>query len=258
MIILPSGALLPNNPRIGYRDIVAASTLTATGSAVDFPVSHLANPATYLTWKGDDAAGQTISITPAAAAAVDYLGIARHNLAGTLYTLQSSPDNSTWTTIATGTPTDNSPIIHVFDEAEQPYYRLVLGAGPVTPQIAVLYLGQVLTLERRLHVGHTPLPFGRARNVSSGVSESGQFLGRVLRSEMLETSVAMQNLSPEHYRTEVDPFFVAASVTPFFWASRPEKWPADVAFAWMQGDPSMVSQRNNGMVEIGFQMQGIR
>jgi hypothetical protein len=258
MIILPSGDALPNNPRIGWANIVPDCTLAATGEALGFPVSNLANPATYLPWKGNDATGKTISITPDASTAVTYLGIARHNLTGVQYTLQSSPDDATWTTIAQATPSDNAPIFHVFEEADAPYFRLVLGAGSVAASIGVLYLGAVLTLERRIHVGHTPIQLGRAREVSSGISESGQYLGRVLRSETFETSVSLQNLTADHFYDELDPFLDAAAVTPFFWARRPTGRPDEVVFGWMQGDAKVENQRNNGMMQVSWKMQGIR
>lgn len=258
MITLPSGDTLPNNPRIGYRTILPDCTMAATGEAVGFPVDNLANPATYLPWKGDDAAGQTISITPTASTPVNYLGIARHNLAGVQYTLQSSPDNSAWTTVVQATPSDNAPIVHAFDEVDQPYYRLVLGAGSVAPSIAVLYLGEILTIQRRIHVGHTPAQLGRVREISSGVSESGQYLGRVLRAETFETSVDLVNLTSTHFYDDIDPFLDLAAVTPFFWARRPTARPDEVVFAWMQGNPQVSNQRNNGMMQVSWKMQGIR
>ena len=258
MITLPSGATLPNNPRIGWHNIVPDCTLAATGETVGFPVENLANAATYLPWKGEDAAGETISVTPVSSTPINYLGIARHNLSGTQYTLQSSPDDSTWTTIATATPSDNSPIIHAFDEVDEPYYRLVLAAGPVTPSIAVLYLGELLTIERRIHVGHTPAQLGRVQEVSSGISESGQYLGRVLRSATFETTVELQNLTSTHFYDDIDPFLEVVAVTPFFWARRPDARPDEVIFGWVQGDPSVVNQRNNGMMQVSWKMQGIR
>jgi hypothetical protein len=258
MIILPNDDPQPNNARIGWQSIVSAATVGASEQAGDHPVLNLKNPATYLFWRGTTSAAHTITVTPAGAPpTIDYLGIARHNLALKQYTLQSSPDNSVWTTIVSATPADNRPIIHVFPPVTAPFFRLQIASGSPVSQIAVLYLGRILTLERRLMVGHTPLPFGRSRDVSSGVSESGQYLGRVKRAETLETKVTMQNLTAEHYRDDIDPFFDAAATTPFFWAWRPDRRPGDVGFAWMKGEPSMVNQRNNGMVEIDFQMQGL-
>lgn len=258
MITLPVGADLPNNPRIGWRNIVPVCTLTATGSAAGFPVTNLANTATYLPWRGEDAAGETITITPAATTATNYIAIARHNLSGTQYTFQSSPDGTTWTTLAQATPADDTPIIHAFTEIDRPYYRLVLAAGPVAPSIAVLYVGQLLTIERRIHVGHKPAQLARVREVSSGVSESGQFLGRVLRSATFETSVELQNLTSAHFYDDIDPFLEAMAVTPFFWARRPDARPDEVIFGWAQGDPQVMNQRNNGMMQVSWKMQGIR
>jgi hypothetical protein len=196
-----------------------------------------------------------------AAETVNYVGIASHNLGstGASYVLQYSTDGLIWTdAIDQRMAADDAAILHEFDDVTARWYRLSLTPGSAVPSIAVLYIGRVLRLERRIYVGHTPIVYGRRYTVSSNYSENGQFLGRVLRRTTLSSSVSMENITPSFYRTDVDPFFQAASVTPFFFAWRPSDYPREVGFAWLTGDPEVTNQRPNGMMQIGFSMQGIR
>lgn len=259
MIILPAGATLPNHPRIGYANVVPDGGISSGSAAAGFPVSNLLNPTTYLAWRGSSTAAQTVTFSFGTATAVNYLGIAAHNLgtSGITYTLQSSDNNMTWTTIASDAPDDDKPIIHEIADTSANYYRLQLSSGSVAAQIAVVYLGDVLRMERRIYVGHQPVPFGYRRDVSTGRAEQGQFLGRTQRRTTLEFSVAMPNLTPAWCRSDLLPFIDVSDITPFFWAWRPEDYPDEVGYCWTLGDPQAKNQRPNGMMEFSMQVQGI-
>lgn len=262
MMIMPADAELPNNPRIGWRNVVPdASSITATQEATGFLVANLLNPATFLSWKGTSAAAQSITIQLASAQELDYLGIARHNLgtAGIEYTLETSSDGETWTAItdATHEPADDGVIFHQFTPTTSSRWRLSLAAGSAAPQIAVLYLGAITVLKRRIYVGHTPINLGRRRRISTGRSEDGQFLGRHRLSTTLESRLSLQNLDPDWYRDELDGFVEDGDIDPFFWAWRPDDFPDEVAYCWTMDDPVPVNQRANGMMQIDFSIQGI-
>jgi F5/8 type C domain-containing protein len=260
MMVLPASPVDPNNGRIGWHNLVTAANVTASSEAVGFPALNLGNPMTFQVWRASGLAAQTITVNLGASTVVNYIGIARHNLgtAGVNYTIQGSADGDTWTTIAGPVgPSDNGIIFHNFTQGSYAYIRLQLGAGSVAAQLAVLYVGRVLVLERRIYVGHTPINYGRESIVSSGMSESGQFLGRVLRRETNSTKVTLANLTPEWYRSEFEPFAAVAAVTPFFYAWRPQKYPAEVAYAWSTDDPRPSNTRSNGMMQVELTMQGI-
>jgi len=266
MIVISSSLVLSgeeisgNNPRIGWHNIVTATNVSADEEAADHPASNLGNPATYLTWKGTSTSEQTVAITLGAAKDVDYFGIARHNLGSTRATVafEYSADGVEWTTVESVEPASDHALIVEFDAVNAQFFRLKITPGSAAPEIAVLYIGQILRLQRRIYVGHTPIVYGRQSTVSNGFSESGQFLGRVLRRQMFRSSVSMQNITPGWYRSKLEPFADAAAVTPFFFAWRPQTYPNEVGFAWVMGDVSMSNQRPNGMVQFEFQMQGIR
>lgn len=268
MIVISSSVVLAqageainaNNPRIGYHNVVTATNISADEEADDEPVRNLGNPATYLAWRGETTSEQAVTITLSEAQSVNYFAIAKHNLGSTGATIafEYSDDGEDWTTVETIEPSSDYALIVEFDSVSALFYRLSLTPGTAAPSIAVLYVGQILALQRRIYVGHTPITYGRKTSVSNGRSENGQFLGRVLRREFLQTGVDLKNITPSWYRTYMEPFAEAARTKPFFFAWRPLSYPAEVGFSWLSNDMNVVNQLSNGYMQLSFNMQGVR
>jgi hypothetical protein len=256
-------AINGNNPRIGYHNLVTEANVFADLEDPDFPAVNMANPATYIKWKGEETTSeQAVGIVLSPAQTVNYFAIARHNL-GTIsseYVFSYSTNGGgTWTPLTTPRiPADDYVIMHEFADTFATHFKLEMTSSGDAPEIAVLMIGRVLRVQRRLYVGHTPIVFGRDTTVSTGVSEEGEFLGRVVRRRMYESSYSFSNLTPLWYREYMDPFFHAAVSAPFVIAWRPETYPTEVVYGWMQGDSKVSNQRPNGMMEASFSVQGIR
>jgi hypothetical protein len=192
---------------------------------------------------------------------VNYFAIAKHNLGSSAATIkfQSSTDGAAWDDVTAAIVMNTDyVVIHEFDTVFARFFRLLITPGSEPPSIAVLFIGETLILQRRIYVGHTPLPFGRRTTVSNGRSESGEFLGRVLRRQFLESSVDMQNITPTWYREYAEPFIEAARTQTFFFAWRPSDYPDECGYAWLSDDVKMQNARANGMVSFSLNMQGVR
>jgi len=250
-----------NLPWIGYLSVVTAANISADEAATGYPVSNLANPNTAETWRAESDAEQGIIVADNSSGALDYWAIARHNLGSTGATvrLQKSPDGVAWTDVTEDlTPSNDTAIMYRFTPQTANYWRLLILPGyEAPPEIAVLYLGRLLVGERRIYVGHTPVTMGRNVGVTTGISENGNFLGRVVRSETLKTSVDFKNLTPEWVRESFDPFADASATTPFFWAWRPGDYPDEVGYGWTLAAPVPSNQRPNGMMQVTFDVEAI-
>lgn len=261
MMILPSGADRPDNPRIGYDNLVADGSLSSDQADSDFPVDNLGNGASYPPWKGENTNAQTVTVNLGSSETIDYLGLARHNFgtAGITYTLeQASSAGGPWSAVASSSPSDDTPIFHQFAEVTDQYFRLSLTSGSAIPELAVWYLGQVLVLERRIYVGHRPMKLNPRRRVSTGRSESGQFLGRVRRAVQYEGSIEQNNIDPDWYRNNIEPFIEVIDTTPFFFSWRPSTYPDETMFCWSDGEHETSNQRSNGMMRFSLPMKGLR
>jgi len=241
---------------IGYKNLVTITNLTATSEATNYPVTNLANPSTASFWKSAITTTQYITVNVTGTA--DYVGIARHNL-GTVQAIVSVEafNGTSWVEIfAEKILSDDAPAILRFTNTPAGGFRLKLQAASAVPQIAILYVGELLELQRRIYVGHTPIPYGRQTTIQSGRSENGNFLGRVILQETLSSSVQLENLTPNWYRESLDPFIIAAKTKPFFYSWRPSSYPDEVGFCWLSSDAVPVNQRANGMMSISLELGG--
>jgi hypothetical protein len=250
-----------NNPRIGWHSIVTAANLSADEEATNYPVTNLANQQTFpkARWKGTTTAEQYVTVVEAATG-VDYWGIASHNLGTTGATIQleGSNDGSTWTPVGTEvSPGEDKALMVVFEAVSYLQWRLHITPGSAAPEIGIFNLGTVLTMQRSIFVGHTPMPFGIRRTVVVGASEDGHNMGMRTRREFLETGADFKNLTQGWVRSHLKPFLDASAELWFFWAWRPGDRPEEVCYTGMSGNPNVSNQSPNGMMQASWNMKGI-
>lgn len=250
----------PNAGHIGIQTVIARNNLSADYSDGNKAIANLANVATNLFWRSSSLADQYITIAAGLNEGVDYVAFANHNFAsgGISYQVEGSNDGVTWTPISdTIIPENDSPHVQIFPLAIYPSYRIHLTPSLVVPRIAVLYLGKMFVLQRKIYVGHTPITMGRDTSFVTNRSESGQFLGRVIRKQSLGTTVDLKNLTEDWYRAYFEDFVIAARTRPFFWAWRPIDYPQEVGYVWTTDDIIPKNQRNNGMMSVSMKIVGI-
>ncbi len=248
-----------NNPIIGYDNQVTSASLAATSEDDNYPATNLANPATDQIWKSIVTTSQSLTVTITSVDPIDYMAVAGHNFntAGVSVSIQVDTGSGYAEVIATAIPTTDGPQIYRFAPVVAIGVKMVLAASADEPQAAVLYAGKLLILQRRLYVGHTPLPYGRRTTVTNGRSEQGNFLGRIVIGSSLESEINLENLTPAFYRSYLDPFILAAREAPFFFSWRPSDYQSEVGYAWLTNDPQPTNDRSNGMMGINLQLSGI-
>lgn len=264
-IIRPSGfavAATPdvnaNNPVILWENLITTANVATDTEEAENPATNLANPSTSALWRAADTTDQDIVIT-LAGETIDGIGIARHNLGSSGVPLTISVDDGGGydTIIPEFTPDDDSPLFFQFTPQVAQAVTIRLNTGGADPaEIAVLMVGTILTLQRRIYVDHTPLPLARRIEVTTGRSQSGEHLGTVIMGEWRSGSIRQANLTPSWYRTYLAPF-VENAPEPFFFAWRPDGYPDEAAFCWCTGDPVPTNSRSNGMMSIEFEVEAI-
>ncbi len=260
------GIVNADNPVVGWRTIATAGVISTTTADADFPAGNMANPATHLRWLGEvlsPADDEYVTVGNPDVADVDYIAIARHNLgsagiAVSVEYLDVEQSPQAWEElIAPVLLPDDGPALFRFPKLAYAGLRLRLQPGTAAPTIAVLYAGELLTIQRRLYVGHTPINMGRELMTANPKSIAGNFLGRIVLGEKRRTTVALRNLTPAWYRANMEPFIKAAEEIPFFWAWRPGAYPLEVGYCWFPSDPVPKNQLANGMMQIDLPLEGI-
>ena len=261
MIKIQSGfnpAIPLNHSRIGHSTWTRIGTASASSEEANFPSDAPLNELTYEFWR-PTALPATWTLDAVLPSYADYIGIAAHTLGSSscTVTIQSSPDNSTWTNIDSLTPTDDSPIMFLFDEVLARYYRLSITGGADMPSVGVVYVGQTLDMMRPCFGGLTPINLSRNSVIRPNKSEGGQWLGRSVIRQGTSMSVSYKNLDGDWLRTYFQPFMIDAISYPFFYAWRPDNYPDACGYVWTTKDIVPSNQGVNSLMQVGWDMQGI-
>lgn len=255
------GTINANNPLIGWRNIVVAGVIASTTEQEGFPVENLANPLTHLRWAGElTLADEFVTVPNDDTADLDYIGIARHNFfsAQIAVSIEHESSPGVWTElIAPVIVPNDGPILFRFPKLAYAALRIRMQPGSAAPTMAVVYVGELLVIQRRLYVGHTPINFGRELSLANNRSISGAFLGRIVLGHATRTQASFRNLTPDWVRSYVEPFLRAAEQIPFFFAWRPEAYPYEVGYVWLTEDAKPSNQSPNGMMQFDLAMEGI-
>lgn len=261
-----------DNPIIGYQNLATINNIESWTAETNYPITNTVNPSTYEKWVGEigspEIGEEYITITVDTNETIDYVGIAGHNFGSGLFPISiegqqtntGSPEE--WTELnASVLLASDRPAMFRFEEGSYYAIRIRLQSSqlstPVAPEAAVIYVGKLLILQRRIYVGHTPLPYGYRTNVVNGMSESGNFLGRVILSETRAAEISMSNITPGWFRSYMVPFIESAQEKPFFFNWRPESYPYETGYCWSTDDIIGVNELTNGMMSFDFNVRGV-
>jgi len=123
--------------------------------------------------------------------------------------------------------------------------------------MAVVYVGKLTVIERRMYVGHRIINYNTTANVITGRSETGIFLGRISLGAFNESQIEFTNMTPQFYRSDLEPFRKAAITRPFFFAWRPSLYPLEVGYCWAMSDMTVQNSVSNGFMTASLNVQGI-
>lgn len=253
----------PGVPLIGYDNVVTPTNIFSISEADGFPVTNLANPATHLFWKGTLTSGSGgIAISPTGRP-VDYIAIAGHNFGSAGIGVHPRDDSTSPVVPLLDAgfryPTDDSPIIMRIPRATYNNLWVYLDVHDIPAQAAVVYCGSLLVLERGIKVDatHVPIPYGRRTRIVNGMSESGNFLGRLVLSESRESRAEFFGFTPTFYRASIDPFLASAQESPFFWAWAPGDYPLETGYSWLTSDAQPEVSPDHRRIALTLDMAGI-
>lgn len=240
--------------RIGYRTIWRrpSATISASSEEVDFPASAAAHELTYEFWRPASLPA-TWEVDAGDPVMVDYCGIASHTLSGKAVEIQYH-DGADWVTVSEVVPGDNTPLMFLFEPTEAARWRIRIDGGDV-PSVGVIFFGRTLQMQRSIYGGHSPLNLSRSTTREPNRSDRGQWLGLSLIRRGVSTSFSWQNLTAAWYREHFDPFveYATQSRGTFFIAWRPQTFPDEVGYCWVDQDdiePSNQGQRDLMQVDM--------
>ncbi len=250
---------LPENPRIGYENRITSAV--ASDVIAGFPASNVTNPSTAEKWKAPFTSSVTLDFSTSTGT-VDYIAIVGHNLNSldnAEFKLQYDNGGGYTDVFDFTFAPDNNAIIYNFEPIAASQWRFIVdpqgGSSTEDIEIAVVYLGNITVLPRRIYRGHSPVTLNRKTEVISNNAETGEFLGRIVKRTSINSSASFQNIDPLYYRNTIEPFARASQESPFFFAWRPQTYGDETAYCWMTSDVAPKNQLANGMVEFGIKFR---
>lgn len=113
---------------------------------------------------------------------------------GQTVTLQyDSTGGGVFTDIDSSTPTDDGPIMFLFDTKNSATFRLT-GTGSAKPTIYNVRVGNALVMARPFYGGFSPARLSRGTEVLGNLSGSGELLGRSIKRTVLQARYDWQHL----------------------------------------------------------------
>jgi len=265
LVLSAAEAAFPaGTPWIGYENLVNIYNITSITEEDGFPVTNLANTATHLKWIGTGTSGsEYITIQTNSNELIDYVGIAKHNFgsAGIAVSIEGLTSNSppAWVEIVQPTiPSNDWPIIARFTASAWTHVRIRLQQNGFVPQAAVVYVGKLLVLERSINLNpHVPINYGRRTKIVTGMSETGNFIGRIMLAEYRESKAEFEWFTPDFYRSNIDAFLATAANSPFFWAWSPVEYPLECSYAWLINDAEPQTDPATRRVALTLEMRAV-
>ena len=249
-IIEPTTSL--KNARIGYKNLLVTSDL-ATADKMLIPNTY----ERYISGSGT----YTIRFQLSEISTIDFVAIGAHN-AGThnsgtdILVRYATSIGGALTTIENLTFADNSAKMILFNEITAAEIALVFTTTAAGLELGVLYAGKALEMERPIYGGHSPINLSAKTKYESVMSESGNFLGRTIKSQGVETGFSWQHLSPNWYRQNFQPFVLSSKTIPFFIMWRPELY-SDSVFGFTTKDIAPVNMSGgSGLMSVSINVMG--
>lgn len=248
-----------NEPLNHARILYAPLTGTISGDGTN--PAYAANDYTSQRWELAPGSNAWTLVTPADAE-IDCLFIAAHNLSGKTVTISTAATSGgAHTTRATVSPTDNSTICALFNTAVTGVaytvreVRVTINSGSDVA-IGVIRAGVALQMPIPIYGGHRPLNLNRVTEAQQQFSETGQWLGRIIKRRAVTSSYDWEYLTASWYDTYFEPFAKTIPLNPFCIAGNPSKITTDVGFVWTDRDVEPSNMGVNAYRSVSLSVTG--
>lgn len=242
-----------NHARILYAPL--SGTITGDGATP----SYAANDYTSQRWALIPGSNAWTLVTTADAD-IDCVFIAAHNLSGKTVTISTAATvGGTHTDRATVSPTDNTTIAILFNDTGTAYtireVKVTVNDG-TDVAIGIIRAGLALQMPIPIYGGHRPLNLNRVTEAQQQFSETGQWLGRIIKRRAVTSAYEWEYLTPSWYDTYFEPFAQTLPLQPFCIAGNPSKIASDVGFVWTDRDVEPVQMGVQAFRSVSLNVTG--
>ena len=213
---------------------------------------------TFDFWTSTSTASAGISVDMGSPQSCDGIGIAAHNLGtvGATVQVQTSANNSSWTTRLSVSPLTDTTIFGVFPVVSARYWRVIITDGPFS--IGVLKLGRRIIIPSGVSLGHVAANHAERIELLSNDSIDGQFLNtRVIRRSG-KVNLDFGIVPASFVENDMGVFEMRYNEgRAFFYAGSPLSLPKDVAYCKrpMGGSEMRPTYDGGELMTLAFEAQ---
>jgi len=242
-----------NHARILHNNLLTGSAATSSGGVNP---SYTLLPNTFERFTFTET--QTITYVLPVNVSIDTVCLGAHNLGDKYSVLASYKATTGGTLVSFGatTPTTDTAIMLHSATTVSVKELIITFTGTVDGYVGVVSAGISMQMPRPFFSGHSPLPLSAVTEYSNSTTETGQWVGREIKSRGFETSVSWDNLPSDFVRGDFFAFMQNAKSLPFFFAWNLLLYPNDVGYVSVNEDikPSLSGRRT--YMSVGFDLQG--
>lgn len=220
-------------PTILFDNLFLSGTLSASSEAVGYPKENAVSENTNKSWKPSSLPA-TLSVDLGSATSVNSFSLIAHECGskGNTVTIESSPDNSTWTVRCTVTPTDDTTILGLFDSVSARYWRIQIANGSI-PAIGVAMIGTRFNFPAGVKPPYTPVWLSQTYELLTSNTIGGQFMGNKVNRKGGMTSINLVSLERGFAESNLLAFREHYNLgKAFVWAAGPSIFSKDVGYVW--------------------------
>lgn len=258
MTINTAGYTVGTNEPLNYARILW-NPLTGTVTGGGTNPAYAANDYTSQRWLLSPGS-QNWTLQTAADATVDSVFIAAHNLTGKTVTISTAATaGGAHTTRTSFLVDDASTIAAFFNNAGTAYtireVRVNVNDG-ADVAIGIIRAGVSLQMPIPIYGGHRPLNLNRVTEAQQQFSETGQWLGRIIKRRAVTSAYDWEYLKASWYDANFEPFAKTLPLRPFCIAGNPSKIATDVGFVWTDRDPEPVNMGIKAYRSVSLNVTG--
>lgn len=248
-----------NHARILYKSILLDSSIDVSSGSNG---ENVLIPNTADRWVLTSSGSDRVTFTMPENRIIDTVSIGAHNISSigaTVEVLYDADDGGGGLiSIGKKTPTENTALMfHASSGVSARRVQVSITNGSGGLFVGSVYAGVALQMQRPFFSGHTPINLSAVTDYFSSRTETGNFIGREIRSREFKTSAAWNNLGDNWYRTYFQPFVESAKTLPFYFAWNLDQHPNDVGYCMTSADiaPSYSGVRD--LFSVSFDMIGV-
>tara|TARA_R110000868_G_scaffold379154_2_gene644894 strand:- start:225 stop:1043 length:819 start_codon:yes stop_codon:yes gene_type:complete len=239
-----------NHPRILYNNLLEGSSVSSTTGS-NPTRTLIPNTADRWAFSGDGSISYVLSGTQL----IDSIGIGAHNLAGCTVTARYNSGTTFASIVAVN---DIAIFFHLSAAVSANDITIsITNVGGVSRFVGAIYAGISLQMQRPYFAGSSPINLNRVTKFYSSRTETGNVIGRDIRSQNFKTNADFSNLSNDWYRAYFDPFVVSARRYPYFYAWNLQGYPLDIGYCETTEDINPSYSGTRDLINVGFSLLGV-